>query len=75
MTSESGAGEYRHSRAHPSASMEKRRLVLLGYLIDLKAHTSQSLRRTALSDIEALRDHPSPDMIRSLERKWDRQAK
>lgn len=75
MTSESGAGEYRHSREKHSASMEKRRLVLLGYLIDLKAHTSQSLRRTALSDIEALRDHPSPDMIRSLERKWDRQAK
>jgi hypothetical protein len=75
MISQSGAGEYHHSREHPSASMEKRRLVLLGYLIDLKAHTSQSLRRTALSDIEALRDHPSPDMIRSLERKWDRQAK
>jgi hypothetical protein len=60
MTTQSGAGEYRHSREQPSASMEQRRLILLGYLIDLKAHTSQSLRRTALSDIEALRDHPSP---------------
>lgn len=75
MNAESGAGEYRRNREQPSASMEKRRLKLLGYLIDLKAHTSQSLRRMALSDIEALRDHPSPDMIRSLERKWDRQAK
>lgn len=52
--------------------MEKRRLVLLGYLIDVKAHTSAGMRSQALKDIEVLRDNPTPAQIRGLERKWGR---
>jgi hypothetical protein len=72
MTTQSGAGEYRHSRERPCSSLEHRRLVLLGYLIDLKAHSSAGMRAWALKDIESLRDDPTPAQIRTLERKWGR---
>jgi hypothetical protein len=52
--------------------MEHRRLVLLGYLIDVKAHSSAGMRAWALKDIESLRDDPTPAQIRTLERKWGR---
>jgi hypothetical protein len=72
MSIQSGAGEYRHSREHPSASMEHRRLVLLGYLIDVKARIPAGMRAQALKDIEVLHSNPTPAQIRTLERKWGR---
>jgi hypothetical protein len=72
MSDYSSAGEYRHNRERPSASMEKRRLVLLGYIIDLKARIPAGMRAQALKDIEVLRSNPTPAEIRNLEHKWGR---
>lgn len=72
MSDYSSAGEYRHNREQPSASMEHRRLVLLGYLIDVKAHSSAGMRAQALEDIEVLHSTPTPARIRNLEHKWGR---
>jgi hypothetical protein len=71
MSIQSSAGEYRHSPMDPDQSMEKRRLRLLGYLIDLKSFDAIH-RAEAVADIDTLRSHPSPDTLRNLERKWGR---